>query len=273
MEEDETRRSLSLVLEDTFDIDDSMSLTSGLRLDDYEDIGSSVTPRIALVWRRNENQIFKAQLARAFRPPSLIEYHGAITTEIDPETIDTLEFGHIYQDNDLVLRNTLYFAQLSDLIVFQDFAPFGYRNVTSTTDLQGYELELEKTVGTSWDVISSLSLQDYGDNALVGATPWQIKLGLGHQLRPLTRLNLELIASGERDREDGDPRSDFDSVTQLDLSLLQERLAGKDGLSLRAGIRNLLDERLEHPAPAATYEDDYPYSDGALLWLQLIYQR
>ena len=115
-------------------------------------------------------------------------------------------------------------------------------------------------------------MQDYGDNALAGATPWQFKLGLGHQLKSLTRVNLEIVANGKREREDGDPRGDFDAVTQVDLSMLHDRLAGRDGLSLRAGIRNLLDERLEYPAPAMTYADDYPYSDGALLWLQLIYR-
>lgn len=272
VEEDETRRSFALVLEDAFDIDDSMTLTSGLRLDDYEDIGSSVTPRIALVWRRDDSQIFKAQLARAFRPPSLIEYNGAVADEVDAETIDTLEFGHIYQGHNLVIRNTLYFAELDDLIVFQDFAPFGFRNVNSTTDLKGYELELEKTMGTRWDLAGNLALQDYSDNDLAGASPWQLKLGIGHQLMPQTRVNLEIVANGERDREAGDSRDDFDAVTQLDLSLLQDRFAGRNGLSLRAGIRNLLDERLEYPAPAATYADDYPYSDGALLWLQLIYR-
>ncbi len=272
VEEDETRRSFSLVLEDAFDIDDSMTLTSGLRFDDYEDIGSSITPRIALVWRQDDRQIYKAQLARAFRPPSLIEYSGAITSSIDAETIDTLEFGHIFQGDELVLRNTLYFAELQDLILFQDFAPFGYRNSASTTDLRGYELEVERSVGTRWDLTGSLSLQDYGDNALAGATPWQFKLGVGHQLLALTRINLELVANGERDREPGDPRDDFDAVTQVDVSLLRERVAGKDGFSLRAGIRNLLDERLEYPSSTDTYADDYPYSDGALLWLQLVYR-
>ena len=270
--EGESRRSISIVLEDEFRLDDSLTLTSGLRLDDYEDIDSSATPRIALVWRKNEAQIYKAQLARAFRPPSLIEYNGAITSEIHPEINDTIEFGHIYQGTDLVVRNTLYYARLRDLILFQDFVPFGYRNVGSTTDLQGYELELEKSFGSRWDLIGSLSLQEYGDNELIGAVPAQLKLGLGHQLMPLTRLNLEIVANSERDRESGDTRDDFDAVTRVDLSLMHQNLAGFDGLRLRAGIQNLLDERLEYPAPADTYREDYPYSDGALLWLQLIYE-
>ncbi|MFZ9039237.1 MAG: hypothetical protein ACO3DT_14395 [Gammaproteobacteria bacterium] len=37
-------------------------------------------------------------------------------------------------------------------------------------------------------------------------------------------------------------------------------------------LLNLLDERLKHPAPADSYPGDYPYSDGAMFWAQIIYQ-
>ena len=144
--------------------------------------------------------------------------------------------------------------------------------VKQTLGPKGRNVVLEKSFGADWDFKGSLSLQDYGDNALAGAAPWLLKAGLGHQLRPSTRLNFELIASGERERESGDPRSDFDRVVQLDFNLTRQNLAGIDGLDLRGGIRNLLGERLEHPAPTATYAEDYPYSDGSLLWLQLIYR-
>ena len=120
------RSSVSLVLQDEYRIDDRLTLTAGLRYDNYEDIDSNVSPRIALVWRRSDQHIFKTQLARAFKPPSLIEDSGSLEVEIESETNDTLEFGHIYQGADLVLRNTIYFSKLDNLILFQDFAPFGY---------------------------------------------------------------------------------------------------------------------------------------------------
>ncbi len=40
------------------------------------------------------------------------------------------------------------------------------------------------------------------------------------------------------------------------------------GLTLRIGIRNLLDEDIFDPAPAGTYVNDYPGS-GREYWLQL----
>ncbi len=265
------RKSLSLVLQDEYRIDDMTTLTTGLRIDDYQRIGEHISPRIALVWRYSDEHVFKSQLARAFRPPSLIEEGGAIGMSIDPEINDTLEFGHIHERGDRVLRNTIYFTRLDDLIWFQDSPPFGYRNVGSQ-ELFGYEVELEQALDANCDIHASLSLQDYADEGLTGEAPWMLKLGIGYALAPLTDLYVQLNAISERERADGDTRDDFDQSTQLDIALRRRNLAGVGGLDLRAGIRNLLDERLEYPAPAGTYPGDYPYSDGAELWLQLVYR-
>ena len=265
------RNSVSLVLQDEYDIDDSLTLTSGLRYDNYQDIDDNISPRIALVWRQSDNHIYKAQLARAFRPPSLIEFGGSIESSNEPETNDTLEFGYIFHSTDLVLRNTIYFSRLDNLIVFQDSAPFGYLN-SDAQDLYGYEIELQQSIGTKWHINASLSLQDYKDDGLPGAAPWLIKFGADYEIAALTGINLEINSAASRDRESGDPRGDFPQTTQADLTLRRHNLSGIDGLSLRVGIRNLLDERLEHPSPVDTYPDDYPYSDGALLWMQLLYQ-
>lgn len=271
VDDSDERSSTSLVLQDAFHIDARTTLTAGLRYDDYEDIGSNLSPRISLVYRHSDSQIFKAQLARAFKPPSLIESKGSVFPSIDPETNDTIEFGHIYRQPDLVLRNTLYFTELNDLIVFQDEAPFGYRNDDSYS-LRGYEIEVEKIISRQWNLIGSLSLQDYVGDTLPGAAPWMLKLGTEYKLRPLTALHLQLNSIAAREREDGDPRSDFEQTNRLDLSLRSRNFLDVGGLDFRTGISNLLDEKLKHPAPINTYPDDYPYSEGAVLWMQLIYQ-
>ena len=271
VDDSDERSSTSLVLQDAFHIDARTTLTAGLRYDDYEDIGSNLSPRISLVYRHSDSQIFKAQLARAFKPPSLIESKGSVFSSIDPETNDTIEFGHIYRQPDLVLRNTLYFTELNDLIVFQDEAPFGYRNDDSYS-LRGYEIEVEKIINRQWNLIGSLSLQDYVGDTLPGAAPWMLKLGTEYKLRPLTALHLQLNSIAAREREDGDPRSDFEQTNRLDLSLRSRNFLDVGGLDFRTGISNLLDEKLKHPAPINTYPDDYPYSEGAVLWMQLIYQ-
>ncbi len=265
------RSAVSLVLQDEISIDDRLTLTAGLRYDDYEDIDANTSPRIALVWRRTDKHVFKTQFARAFRPPSLAETSRSREVNLESETNDTLEFGHIYHNADLVVRNTFYLSRLDDLIVFQEEAPSGYYNADSA-DLRGYELELQKDFGDRWEILSSLSLQDYADDELPGAAPWMLKIGAGYELLPLTTLHLQLNSIAERTRAPGDPRSDFEATTQLDATLLRRNWLEVDGLDLRFGIVNVLDEELKHPAPADTYDDDYPYSDGVMLWAQIIYQ-
>jgi len=271
VDESADRSSVSLVLQDEYRIDDQLTLTAGLRYDDYEDIDSNLSPRIALVWRRTEQHIFKTQLARAFKPPSLIEAGGSIETSIDAEINDTLEFGHIYSNTELVLRNTIYFSRLDNTILFQDFAPFGYYN-SGTSDLRGYELEVERQFGSAWNINASLSLQDYTDDDLPGAAPWMVKLGVEYTLMSLTTLHLQVNSIASRERADNDSRNDFPQSDQVDFTLRAQNFFGQSGLDFRFGVINLLDEELEHPAPADTYHGDYPYSDGAMLWAQFIYQ-
>ena len=265
------RSSTSLVLQDDYYIDARTTLNTGLRLDDYEDFGSNLSPRISLVFRQSDSQVFKAQLARAFRPPSLIESNGSIDSSIEPETNDTIEFGHIYRQPELVLRNTIYFSQLDDLIIFRDSVPFGYDNDHSYS-LRGYELEIEKQYARKWNLVGSLSLQDYVGDSLPGAAPWMLKLGAEYKLLPLTALHLQLNSIAEREREEGDDRNDFEQTNRLDLSLRSQNFFDVGGLDFRAGLSNLLGEELKHPAPVDTYPDDYPYSDGTVFWMQVIYQ-
>lgn len=271
VDESDTRDSYSLVLQDEFHIDDRTTLTGGLRYDNYEDIGSNLSPRISLVWRKSDKQIFKAQLARAFSPPSLIETRGSIESTINPATNDTIEFGHIYRQANLVVRNTIYYSRLDNLIVFQDQIPFGYRNV-GPFSLRGYELEIEQTFARKWKLVGNLSLQNYIGDSLPGETPWMVKLGAEYELRALTSLHLQLNSSAPRERVQDDPRDSFEQINQLDFSLRSRNLFAVGGLDFRLGIDNLLGEELKQPAPAQTYPGDYPYSTDASLWLQLSYQ-
>ena len=259
------------MLQDEYRIDDSLTLTTGLRYDNYEDIESAVSPRIALVWRYSENHVFKTQYARAFRPPSLIETGGKLESAIDPEINDTIELGHIYLETGFTLRNTIYYTQLEDLIVFQDSAPFGYLN-TDSYDLLGYELEVERSVTDDWEVLASLSLQEYRDDELPAAAPWMLKLGIGYTYSPSTSLHLQVNSTAAREREAGDTRDDFEQTTQADITLRTLNVFDVTGLDLRWGVANLLGDEIAYPAPADTYTDDFPTSQDELLWLQLLYR-
>ncbi|HEY9052650.1 MAG TPA: TonB-dependent receptor, partial [Gammaproteobacteria bacterium] len=75
---DKRRRIISTTLQDEYLIRNDLTITLGLRHDEYNDIDSEISPRIAAVWRKDQNNIYKAQYARAFRPPTFYEMAAAI---------------------------------------------------------------------------------------------------------------------------------------------------------------------------------------------------
>jgi len=91
-------------------------------------------------------------------------------------------------------------------------------------------------------------------------------------LSPSTDLHLQLNSTAARNRADGDTRGDFAQTTQADLSLRTQNVFDVTGLDLRWGVVNLFDDDIAYPAPADTYPDDFPTSQGAMLWVQLLYQ-
>ena len=58
---DTDRRILSAVVQDEFRIDDQVTLTGSLRLNDYSDLGANLSPRLAAAWRLNAAHILKFQ--------------------------------------------------------------------------------------------------------------------------------------------------------------------------------------------------------------------
>jgi len=74
--DDKSRNIFSVFVQDQFDLTSQLAFTAGLRYDNYDDAGESITPRIACVFRASERHIFKAQYAEAFRPPAFIEMYS-----------------------------------------------------------------------------------------------------------------------------------------------------------------------------------------------------
>jgi outer membrane receptor protein involved in Fe transport len=82
---------------------------------------------------------------------------------------------------------------------------------------------------------------------------------------------------GERRREGGDPRSNLDSYQVIDITASASNVA-KSGVTVRAGIKNILDAEVVLPSPMVrflpsvpidlpAYQDDYP-RPGREVWLQ-----
>jgi iron complex outermembrane receptor protein len=262
----------SLVFQDEFAFNDSQTLTAGIRHDDYDDIGSNLSPRLALVWRITDEEILKFQYSEAFRPPSLLETDGAIDNSINPEIIRMLETSYIINNADYLIRNTLYYADIEDLIVYHSIAPFGYENLQHAK-IYGYEIELTKTFGSDLKLSTNLGLQGSSNisSRLYRPSRWLASAAVDYRIAPHESANLLIHGNSELDRLSSDEREPLQQSPQVDLTYLKNRFLGSKSLQLSIGLKNIFGEEIRYAAPEQTYPDDYLYSQDPSLWLELDY--
>ena len=273
------RRSIhSIALQDQFRPLESVAVTAGLRYDSYSDVGDNVSPRLAAVWTLSDEHLIKAQYAEAFFPPTLYQLYGNSRTGVseaftlDPEIVSTTELGYIFRRGSSVARATLYRSRVKNLILLENNR---YEN-RGRVQLQGVEAEWERRLSPAWKLTANLSYSDTLDEEtgapLAGAADWLGNLGLLYRPRSDILLSTHWRLVGERHRSDDDPRRDrlpgYQDVS-LTLSWFD---VGTPGLTLRAGVDNLLGQQIKSPAAAYTYVDDYPRLEERTWWVQLSYR-
>ncbi|NBC47601.1 MAG: TonB-dependent receptor [Gammaproteobacteria bacterium] len=267
----------SAVLQDQWSIHPDVDLTLGARYDRYSDVGDSFSPRLAAVWRVNAKNVIKAQFASGFFPPSLLQRYtqtplGLFDFPGDPQTVRTAEVGYIFRDKGRTLRASLYYSELDDVITLVN----GIWVNRGEQRLQGIELEWDQRVGRDLRVVSNLSYADTlnheTDGPIPGAAKWLGNLSLFYRPRADLLLTGRWRYVGDRARGQDDIRADpLRGYNDLSFTFNWFDVATK-GLTLRAGLTNLLGASIRSPAPPLTYEDDYPLTDERTVWVQLSYE-
>ena len=266
---DKGRRILSTTFQEEYRPIDELTVTFGLRHDNYDDIDSEFSPRLATVWRMSKSNIFKAQYARAFRPPTFYEIGGA-STEVEGSSIDTFELGYIFKNTNSEYGVTLFNSKIDQFIVFDD--ALGFINNESAR-MQGVEFELTQQISKKLNIDTNISYLDSEDNntgqPLPGSSDWIANLGINYQPVARTNLALQYHYTGDLYRESTDTRDKLAAYSTTDFTLSLTELFGNN-TSFRAGVKNLLDQDVRYPAPALTYIDDYPRA-GRQWWFQMAY--
>ena len=156
--EDQNRSLWYLSLQDTWSIARGLDLTAGIRYDKYDDFGSTINPRLALVWEARYDLTAKLLYGSAFRAPSFAEQYtqnnpvAKGNPDLDPETIDTYEFALDWQPNpDLRIIPNIFYYRIDDLIDFPGSLPAMAQNVKSQ---KGYGSEIQ----ADWQVSEILRL-------------------------------------------------------------------------------------------------------------------
>ncbi len=277
--EGRTRDVASVYISDQFNINPRLELVSGLRIDHYSDIDDPTlaSPRFAGSYKMSEQNLFKFQLARAFRAPSFSELYYLLgagpegpagNTDLDSETIDTLELTHDYSLPNTTMRTTLFASQISDLIRLDKNMRFGN---DLDAQVQGAEFEFKHQPQPDFSWFGNVSYVDatdkQSDEPLEGSTNWLANAGVTWQPSGRYSTTLRYRYVGERIRSQQDTREDLDAYNMWNISgYVHDFLSA--GLALRLGINNLLDEDIRNPSPQPGYANDYP-GEGREYWVQL----
>jgi len=279
LKENITRTEKSLYGQDEWHITKGFTLTTGLRLDRFNDVGSNLSPRLAGVYNINNRHIFKAQFATAFRPPTAYEMYIRVgrNPNLKAETSKNYDLGYIYKEGYTTIRASLAYSILENLISSQN------NNAVSQNQnagkRMGVELEAQTLVLNSIRVDGNVSYQKTHDNATGGefldAVHWLANAHLTYQAMSNNAIHLWSQYMGKRARVAGDVREPAPSSMVWNMSLQQQNFI-MDGVTLSLGVRNVFNRDVRFPAQAVfngtvqTYRNDFPQI-GRRGWLFVRY--
>lgn len=257
------KRDVSFVfLQDEWNFLPDWNLTAGVRYDKYSDFGSTVNPRLALVWQADYNLTAKLLAGRAFRPPSFAEQFNINNPialgnpRLEPETITTYELAFNYQPTGTLQTNlSLFRYKMADILRFvADPAPATTRTAQNSGSQTGYGLEWE----VKWDITKKLRLS--GNYAFQRSTDELTGQDAGNaphhhiyaradwKFHPQWTLDTQINWIADRARVAGDPRPPIDDYTTVDFVLRGKKLWKDWDASLI--LRNAFDVDAREPSPA-----------------------
>ncbi|MBE9570498.1 MAG: TonB-dependent receptor [Proteobacteria bacterium] len=278
----DTSRNLWFVsLQDEWQFAPDWEITSGIRYDHYSDFGSTLNPRVALVWSTQHNLTTKLLYGRAFRAPSFQEQfadQNPVTLGnpgLDPETIDTVELAFDYRPTfDLQTTLNLFGYRANGLI---EYVPSGggTRTAQNDRDQKGYGFELEakwkatNTIEITGNYAWQYSVDRETEARIPDAPSQQAFLNMNWKFFPKWSLYSQVNWVGNRYRMASDARAEIDDYVLVDMTLHRQKIMNH--LDLTVAARNIFDEEAREPSDGIKITDDYPL-EGRSLWCELRYR-
>lgn len=228
---DAERKNTYVSIQDQWQFANDWELTTGIRYDYYDDFGSTLNPRMALVWAVNQNTTTKLLYGRAFRAPAFDTLYainnpvGIGNPNLEPETIDTIEFSlNQYLQNNIHWSANLFKYHSRNLIEFVTA-----QNTTSTIaqnskNQKGYGFETE----LSWKFNNnSLALnyswqhsEDEATNITTALAPKELFSAIyNSELSQSIAFNTKINWIGKRTRETDDARKELENYSTVDMAL------------------------------------------------------
>ena len=212
---DSHRSIWSLALQDEWQIAQDWQLTAGVRYDEYSDFGSTINPRVALIWDVNEQLSSKILYGQAFRAPSFLEQKQQNSqlfvgnSNLEPETIETIELAFDYRPvSDLRLASNFYYYEIEDQIAETNLSntALGVANTKGQTGY-GTEFEWDWRIGEQWHLKGNYAWQYARSKQTkmraVGVPEHQVYVATTWKFLPQWQLQTQLNWIGHRLNLDG----------------------------------------------------------------------
>jgi outer membrane receptor for ferrienterochelin and colicins len=264
-----------------FELHKRVTLNLGVRWDRFNTFGSTINPRLALIYKPFDRTVFKLLYGEAFRAPNAYELYyndsglsAKAAGSLSPESIKTYEI--VYEQQILDHLNgtvTGFHYDIKDLIsLTTDPADslLVYRNMDKT-DTTGVEVELNGKWDNEFEAGGSYSYQDSLDK-LTGEplTNSPRHLAKAKVVIPLLPERLfagvEAQYTGRRKTLRGNDANDY-IVTNL--TIFGHRLV--KGLEFSATVYNLFDKRFGDPG-SEEHRQDIIEQDGRDFRVKLTYR-
>jgi iron complex outermembrane receptor protein len=248
----------ALFLQDEFSITEQLTLNAGVRFDYFSIFGSTVNPRLGLIYNPYRNSTVKLLYGTAFRAPNQFELNfigaGIVASSgLQPEKLETVEliFEH-YFTQQLRAEFNLFHTDINKIIFLTtlDNGDLQHQNV-GNIDSNGLEIQLEQLFDNGFQGRVSYSWQENRDKAtrqrLANSPEHMVKFNL---IAPLWAD--KVFAGFETQYMSGRKTTSGGHVGDYVISNLTVFTQHwMKGLELSAGVYNLFDEQYFDPASDA----------------------
>ncbi|MCU7834332.1 MAG: TonB-dependent receptor [gamma proteobacterium symbiont of Taylorina sp.] len=259
----ETDRTIQYVfLQDVWTIIEDWELTAGVRYDHYSDFGSTINPRLALIWETTDKLTTKLMYGEAFRAPSFQELYADTSRaksnpDLEAEKSETIELAFSYN----ATKNINFALNIFNFETSDSISRDSNRQYQNTGDHKTFGIEIEAVWQASRDVKLSANYThrdpDNTELRVVEEPEQEAYLRSDWQFSHGWNWNIQANWVAERIRAENDSRSNIDNYVIADTTL---RYSGLKQWEFAASIRNLLDEDA-HEHASQSIPDDFPLAE------------
>ncbi len=264
-----TRKIFSAYIQEHATLNSKLSLTAGLRFDNYSDAGTSLSPRLGLVFKPLNRISFKLLYAEAFRAPTFVEsYLHALggfvlgNEKNKPETIKTLEFETSFElSNSAIFRINLFYNKIKNLLTLFPFEThLEYINTEEEINFFGIESEIKMALSNGIYGFLNYSY-NYGksktsNSRVIGSANHIGNIGINAEISKNINFNSILTFVSKRARDKSSELSDLHGYIFGTVSIIIKNII--EGLDFNISAYNFLNQNFRVPDTTGFFRYDYP---------------